>query len=391
MSKVRRELDGFRQNRSGYLTELLAAGEEHRLFSFPVHGYTDTVRNDEFRDYVVATYHKTFERIYHTQIKRNLKNARLPFGKLLRNIRDGKCVKGLLAGYKNLVFDKDLFDRITRQYDAFKSDRSFRTIADLSVDWIEKNKDDTTPWMAYVHVDDAHFPEIFFTYDTDRKEILEEEFGKINHYLDRLPESYCGSISCDLSLLYCDSVIERMFRYLDGAGLLDHTSVVITADHGFSYYFNPIREKYVISSYKENYNVPFLVYDRDLAHKKIPGYLATKDIPATLLDLAGIEAPAYFKGHSLLNFEGREYATLEYMGGGCPDLRRRPVQLGIRNDRCEVMTEIFQNSMTVKEVYDMKKDPLEHHNLAEKKDLPIGEELEMLQRRYREIMSEVDE
>lgn len=390
IAQLNSELNRFKENKAAYLTELFTAGEEHLLFKLSSYDYADKINNDDVRSYVIDTYYKTFERIYDTQKKRCLKNARFPFGKLFRNITDPKCVKGLLAAYKNLVFDKDIFDRINQHYDLFKAQRSFRAVADLSLKWIDEHKDDDTPWMAYVHVDDAHYPEDFFSYDSTDRHVIDEEFKRINSYLDQLPKDYCGSLSSDLSLLYCDSVIESIFHYLESNNLLDNTSVVITADHGFSYYFNPIREKYVISSYKENYNVPFIVYDKDLAHKEIPGFLATKDIPATLLALAGIDIPSHFKGKSLLDFEGRDYSTLEYMGGGCPDLKRRPVILGVRDDSYEVITEVLNDHVEVKEVYDMKKDPFEHHNLSKKKNLDISNELKIIETRYHEIMREAD-
>lgn len=386
--EVTNQLEKFKSNKKEYLEELFKQGEEHILFKINSHNYIDKVNDDEFRKWFIENYKDTFSKIYKTQIKYNLKNAKFPIGKLIRNIKNKSIVKGLIAGYKNLILDKDIFDRINNNYDLFKAQRSFRTVADLTIDWLEKNKDDKKPWMAYVHVDDAHYPEDFFTYDTNNKEIVKEEFEKINNFLNKLDKKYCGTIASDLSLLYCDSVIEMIFKYLEKNNLLENTSVVITADHGFSYYFNPIREKYVISSYRENYNVPFIVYNKKINYKNIEGFLATKDIPATLLDLANIKIPNTFKGKSLLKFDGREYSTVEYMGGGCPDLNRRPMVLGIRNNNYEVITEIFNNDIQIKEIYDMKKDSNEHNNLVNNKKIDIQEELNIIKNRYKEIIKD---
>ena len=388
LQQVFAELNKFKQNKTNYLAKLFKDGEEHILFKITSQDYIDKIHDDNYRKWFISNYTETFKLINKIQIRRNIKNAKLPLAKILRNLKDKNCVKGLLAGYKNLIFDKDIMDRINCNFDLFKQQRSFRTVADLTLNWIEKNKNSKTPWMAYVHVDDAHYPENFFTYDTNNKEIVEKEFQKIQSFLNNLPKKYCGTITSDLSLLYCDSIIETIFEYLENNNLLENTSVVITADHGFSYYFNPIREKYVITSYKENYNVPFIIYDKHLQHKEINGYLATKDIPATLLDLANIEKPSYFKGMSLLNFEGRDFATIEYMGGGCPDLKRKPIILGIRNNNYEVITEAFNNNFNIKEVYNVKKDPHEHKNLYKKKNINLKTELEFIQKRYNEIIND---
>lgn len=277
-------------------------------------------------------------------------------------------------------------DRINENYDLFKMQRSFRTVMDVTKKWILKNKDNK--WMAYVHIDDAHYPESFFTYDTNDKSIVKKEINILNQFLNNIPKNYCGTIASDLSLLYCDTILEELFCFLESNHILDNTSVVITADHGFSYYFNPIREKYVISSYKENYNVPFIIYNKNIIPKKIEGYLATKDIPTTLLDLAGLSIPSTFKGKSLLNFNGRKYATLEFMGGGCPDIKRRPIMLGVRTENFSVVTDAYvyknKNSIIIKEVYDLKKDPFEHINLYNK-NCDISYELGLIRKRYNEI------
>ena len=65
-----------------------------------------------------------------------------------------------------------------------------------------------------------------------------------------------------------------------------------------------------------------------------------KDIPATILDLVKIKIPSNFKGKSLLKYDGDDHAILEYMGGGCPDIKRRPVKLGVRTDNYSVFVEV---------------------------------------------------
>ncbi len=388
IKQIKDELKKFNKNKEQYLKCFFEQGPEHILFKIKNFNYVDKINNDEFRIWIKENYLCTFKKIKSKQIKRNLKNARFPISKLIRNINNKECVKGLLAGYKNLIFDKDLMDRINDKYDLFKNQRSFRTVADITLDWIDKNKNSKEPWMVYLHVCDAHFTETFFTYDTDSKEIINEEFKAINKFLDNLPKNYCGTLSSDLSLLYCDNIVKYIFDYLEKNKLIDNTTVVITADHGFSYYFNPVREKYVISSYRENYNVPFIIYDKNIKPKMINKYLATKDIPATILDLAGLKIPKTFKGKSLLNYNGGDYATLEYMGGGCPDIKRRPTLLGIRDDNYDVIAEVFENNIKVKEVYDMKKDPYQNHNLYRKK-LNIEYELNLIKKRYDEIIKDL--
>ena len=379
-----------------FLEELFIEKESHPLFSIKTFEMTDKIHDDIFRKSVIKKYKNIFDRINKLNIKSNIKNNKFPIKKFLKSIvrRDFNCTKGLIAGYKNSLFDKDLYDRISNHYDCFKAQRSFYTVSQELIEWIDTNKE--KDWMAYVHVDDAHFNENFFTYDSKDEKVIDSDFKRVNEYLDHLPKNYKGSITYDLSLLYCDNTISNIFMFLEKEGLLDNTNIVITADHGFSYYFSPIREKYVISSYRENYNVPFLIYNKDISPKMINAYCSTMDIPTTLLDLAGLNIPTKFKGKSLLKYNGQDYALLEYMGGGCPDIKRRPVILGVRTDDYDVIMEVYLKKSFVdneiKEVYDIKSDPLEHENLISHKGIEkkMKKEIRILEKRFNELVKEYE-
>lgn len=234
----------------------------------------------------------------------------------------------------------------------------------------------------------------FFQCHPDNIDIINNDFERARNYLNKVPKKYKGSVAYDLALSYCDNIIKNIFDFLEKEKLIDNTSVVITADHGFSYYFCPVREKCVNSCYRENYNVPFIIYDKDIKPRKINKYLATKDIPSTLLSLAGIKIPNEFKGKNLIKFEGRDYALIEYMGGGCPDVRRRPIVLGVRTNNYDVIIDAYINRKfednELKEVYDINKDPFEHNNLAKRKQIKVSieKELAILKKRFDELTSE---
>jgi len=390
ISILENEHNIFLKDKTNYLKDLLQKKEQHVLFNIKTFKMIDKVHNDNTRKIVMSKYIKTFKKISRLNLKRNLLNNKFPYKKLFRSlcISELKTAKGLIAGYKNSLFDKDLYERIGENYDQFKNQRSFYTVSQEFYNWVKKNKSET--WMSYIHIDDAHYNENFFTYDTEDINVIDKDFTRINNYLKNIPKKYKGSIAYDLALLYCDNIIKNIFDFLEKEKLLDNTAIVITADHGFSYYFSPIREKYVISSYKENYNVPFIIYSKDIHPRKIQGYLQTKDIPATLLSLANITIPSYFKGKSLLTYEGSDYALLEYMGGGCPDIKRRPINLGVRTDNYFVAINAYINlsfeEQSITEIYDLKKDPYEHHNLISKKNIRtnIKRELDLLENRYNE-------
>lgn len=391
IKKLYEEKLKFNKNKKKYLKELFTLKKEHPLFKIDLYKMNDKVHNDSVRNIVMNKYKDIFKEISNKNFKYNLRNNKFPFKKLVKSIAKGdfKTCKGLLASFKNSLVDKDLYDRIGSNYDLFKNKRSFYTFANELCNWIKNNK--KNPWMSYIQIEDAHYNENFFTYDTDNIDIIDKDFEDIKEYLNTIPKEYKGSITYDLALRYCDKVIKNIFEFLKEEKILDNTSIVITADHGFSYYFSPIREKFVVSNYRENYNVPFIIYDRNIKPKNIDGFCQTKDIPSTLLGLANIDKPKTFKGENLLTFNGRESALLEYMGGGCPDIKRRPINIGIRTDNYFITMDLDLNKkieeQKLKEIYDLKKDPYEHNNLVNCKniDKKIIKEKNILIERYNEL------
>ena len=394
---LKEEYKKFKKNKKEYLINLFKSEEEHILFKIKTYKMTDKVHDNEFRKKIMEKYNYIFKKIKKLNLKKNIVNNKFPMKKLIKSIKnkDYDTTKGLLAGYKNSLFDKDLFDRINYNYDTFKVQRSFYIVSQEFFKWVKNNKKEN--WLSYIHIDDAHFPENFFTYDTNDEEIIKSDMNRIEKYLNTIPKNYQGSITYDLSLLYCDNVVKNIFEFLKKENLIDNTMIVITADHGFSYYFSPVREKYVITNYKENYNVPFLVYGKNIKPKLIEGYCMTKDIPATLLDLADIKIPSNFKGKSLLKYNGESYATLEYMGGGCPDIKRRPIKLGVRTDDYSVFVEANINEefkkANITEIYDLKKDPFENNDLKSEKDIlnKITNELKIIEKRFLDIKKQYGE
>ena len=394
IKNLKKEYKSFLNGKNIYLRELFNLKKEHKLFKINDYKMSDKVHDDAVRNYVINKYQDTFKKIAKLDFKKNLFNNRFPYQKTIKALFKGRfdTVKGLIAGYKNSLIDKDLFERINAKYDLFKNQRSFYTVSQELFKWLDDNKD--SKWISYIHIDDAHFPEQIFTYDTKDMRIINDDLKRINQYLDKIPAKYKGSITYDLSLNYCDHIIKSIFDYLKNNKLLNDTSIVITADHGFSYYFSPVREKYVISNYRENYNVPFIIYNKDIKPRMIEGYLQTKDIPTTLLALAGIKKKNEYKGNNLLNYSGSDYSLLEYMGGGCPDIWRRPIILGVRDDDYSVNIKIdINNSFEdyhLEEVYNLKKDPFEHNNLNNKKHIneKIKKELSILEKRFNEIKNQ---
>ena len=386
---VKKEYELFIKDRSSYLRDLFTSGESFRLFQLPVLTLNKKVP-DNFVDIFINRYQHVFKRIDTLNKQKNLRNLKFPFYKSTSHLLKGEfyLAKQYIAMYKNCVIDKDLMERVSPQYPQFKASISMRSHLDDALEWLENH--DSDPCALYVHIDDAHSPEIFYSVDSTNLEVLDEEFKAIEDYLNHLPKNYYGNLCSDLSLVYCDLCLKYFFTQLQKKGLLDHTVVAITADHGFSYSYRPIRPVYVNSEYTENYHIPFVLYDSERCKKIQNGYFSSKDVVPTLLESVGLPIPSVMSGMSMLSNAGRQYTTVEYLGGGCPDMERRSVILGVHTDCFLVimkqpLNQVFDRHQ-LDQVYDLKKDPQQYKNLAKTIALSqIESEISLIEKRFYEI------
>lgn len=151
--------------------------------------------------------------------------------------------------------------------------------------------------------------------------------------------------------------------------MLENTCIVICADHGFSFSGNPLRDSFVINLYLENYNIPCVITGAGNEGMQIEDIHTSKDIPATICELAFGFIPPEFSGKSILSNDKYSYVDIEYCGGGCPDLSRRKLKIAAFDKQYFVGTlgSLSDEDEIITEVYDLLEDPLQYKNLAEDK------------------------
>lgn len=154
IKQIKVEYEKFSKDNKKYLNSLFEQKENHQLFNIKTYMMSDKVHDNIVRNKVIEKYKTTFDRINKMNFENNLLNNKLPIKNIIKSIinKDFKTAKGLLAGYKNSLFDKDLYDRISNNYDQFKVQRSFYTVSQELFVWIKENKD--KKWMSYVDSDD---------------------------------------------------------------------------------------------------------------------------------------------------------------------------------------------------------------------------------------------
>jgi arylsulfatase A-like enzyme len=138
-------------------------------------------------------------------------------------------------------------------------------------DWVDGQQH--RPFFVMMNLWDAHEP-----YRSPNP----ERFNKGLHEIDRY----------DASIAFADSLIGVMVGHLEARGELDRTVIIVTADHGQHFGEHKLRG-HGNSLYFELIHVPLIVRAPRFAPagQRVSPVVSLRDIPATVLDLAGIRDP----------------------------------------------------------------------------------------------------
>jgi tetratricopeptide (TPR) repeat protein len=107
------------------------------------------------------------------------------------------------------------------------------------------------------------------------------------------PERHRRADPYDGEVSYADELLGRLLDRLQSAGLLDRVVLAVTADHGEGL-LDHGEQEHGVFLYRETVRVPLVLRLPGKGHAgtRVRGPVAQVDIPATLLDLAGLPADA---------------------------------------------------------------------------------------------------
>ncbi|MDX2445424.1 MAG: sulfatase [Bacteroidales bacterium] len=169
-----------------------------------------------------------------------------------------------------------------------------------------------------------------------------------------------------------DKVMERIISSLKEKGFDKNTVIIYSADNGYYMGNRGFAGKW--SHYEESLRVPLIIYDPRVPKEttgRIENNIALNiDIPATILDLAGISTPQLYQGKSLLpilsdvNVENwRESFLCEHR----MEHEKIPKYVGVRGERY-VYANYYEQNPPYEYLHDLQKDPNQLENLASNPD-----------------------
>ena len=181
---------------------------------------------------------------------------------------------GLSRGFDN--YDDRYPQRGETSFDF--AERRAADVVQAAGDWI-LSMPPASPWLAWVHLFDPHAP------------------------YDAPAEDRAGRAPYDAEVAYADAMIGRLLERLRAGHALDHTVIVVTADHGESLGDHG-EATHGLFAYEPTLAVPLIVGGQGVGPGVVDGAVGHADILPTLCDLLGIAAPSGLDGRSLIASPG---------------------------------------------------------------------------------------
>ncbi len=243
----------------------------------------------------------------------------------------------------------------------------------------DSDKEDHYPWPPSADglYDDVKMPlpvlgdpEIFAA----QPEFLRNSFNRERWYWRwDTPEKYQKNVRAYFRMISgVDHVVGRIIAELESQGVADNTVVIYTADNGYYLGERGFAGKW--SHYEESLRVPLVIHDphRTVGNSRLVEAMTLNiDIPATILDLAGVNVPAAYQGSSLRPWLAGETPDAWREDFFCEHLMeigtRIPKYEGVRGKRY-VYARYFEQEPTYEFLHDLQTDPQQLKSFANDPD-----------------------
>lgn len=179
------------------------------------------------------------------------------------------------------------------------------------------------------------------------------------------PEKYQHSLKGYYRMIYgVDLEIAKIREKLKETGADKNTVIILLGDNGLFLGERQLAGKWLM--YDNSIRVPLVIFDPRSNNNEDSDEMALNiDIPATILDLAGIKQPESYQGKSLVPIIsgkeksiGRDTVLVEHLW----EFESIPPSEGIRTSEWKYLR--YVNNKSYEELYNLKNDPKEINNLA---------------------------
>ena len=178
------------------------------------------------------------------------------------------------------------------------------------------------------------------------------------------PEKYQHSVKGYYRMINgIDREIAKIRAKLEENGLDKNTVIILMGDNGYFLGERQLAGKWLM--YDNSIRVPLIIHDPRAKHQDIDEMALNIDVPATILDLAGISLPQTYQGKSLKPIVERTSNTLDrdtILVEHLWEFQHIPPSEGVRTANWKYLR--YVNDKSAEELYDLSNDPRETKNLA---------------------------
>lgn len=266
-------------------------------------------------------------------------------------------------------------------------------LTDYAIDWMKEQKGNDKPFMLYLSHKAVHAD---FTPADRHKGMYDGQVAlpvdhKVEDYQENTPRwlkdqrnSWHGvdfpyHSDIDIKKYYqnyteafaaVDDSIGRVKAQLKEMGIYEETLIIYMGDNGFMFGEHGLIDKRV--AYETSIRVPMVMQCPELfaGGQTVDQVVANIDIGPTILEAAGLQTPKHMDGKSFIalaqnkTIEWRDYFLYVYYWE--KNFPQSPTVFALRGDRYKYIT--YYGLWDTDELYDLKNDPGENHNLiADKK------------------------
>lgn len=289
--------------------------------------------------------------------------------------RAADCLEFTSHGYDGYIFDES-GNKI--DFKGYRADR----INDFALEYLEKKRDPNKPFFMFVSQLEPHqqndrncFEGYKETIEKYRDYPLPDDLTFLKGNYKEMYPDYISAIN------RLDYNVGRLVEKLKELGIYDDTIIIYTSDHGC--HFKTRNLEYKRSCHESSTHTPLIIKGGGFEGGKRDDRLVSLiDMPPTMLSMAGINIPDYYKGVDLTDnsLERRKCVFMQISESQCGR--------AVRTDRFKYSVRdikpsgyLHMNSRVYFEdyLYDLKKDPNEKVNLIKNpKYVHVRQELKYL-------------
>lgn len=273
--------------------------------------------------------------------------------------RAADCLEFTSHGYDGYIFDES-GNKI--DFKGYRADR----INDFALEYLEKKRDPNKPFFMFVSQLEPHqqndrncFEGYKETIEKYRDYPLPDDLTFLKGNYKEMYPDYISAIN------RLDYNVGRLVEKLKELRIYDDTIIIYTSDHGC--HFKTRNLEYKRSCHESSTHTPLIIKGGGFEGGKRDDRLVSLiDMPPTMLSMAGIDIPDYYKGVDLTDnsLERRKCVFMQISESQCGR--------AVRTDRFKYSVRdikpsgyLHMNSRVYFEdyLYDLKKDPNEKVNL----------------------------